>query len=533
MPRPRSFARSDTQSVAAFLLTLKDFLRHPITVADAEAEVRRRIAARAERFLSLVEARVFGRAENSYSRLFKHAGCDFADLAGYVRRDGLEKTLERIAAAGVYLTPDEFKGKREVVRGRDRFFVGAKDLDAFEALPSLRMQTSGSSNAPRSYFIPIQALASRAFSHCVFYAAHGLFSHSGAVYDAILPANGGVRELLVCSRFGYRLDRWFARRVPSHHWIGARRNEAMTYLIVMMGKAFGPGFPLPEFIDVENVGPILDWMVEERSRGRSCLIRLTPSNAARIARTAREKGVSLEGVKFRIGGEPFTEAKHDVIARAGAAAIPSYGFEAGVIGFACVHPDHLDDLHIDSSKFALVERPEPLDYAPDIHPFLVTTLDEASPQFYLNVDVGDHGIIMERRCGCLLETLGMARHVHQIRSHEKFTSEGMNYFYGEIFDLLEKALPAEFGGGPGDYQLFEEEDAGGQTRLVLIVHPHVGSLQEEKLIKTLHGALARGSRANEFQTRVWTDAGTVIVKRQIPLASARGKILPLRFSRNA
>lgn len=51
------------------------------------------------------------------------------------------------------------------------------------------------------------------------------------------------------------------------------------------------------------------------------------------------------------------------------------------------------------------------------------------------------------------------------------TGEGMNYSAGCLFDLLETQIPSEFRGGPGDYQLVEEEDERGQTRLTLLVHP--------------------------------------------------------------
>jgi hypothetical protein len=125
----------------------------------------------------------------------------------------------------------------------------------------------------------------------------------------------------------------------------------------------------------------------------------------------------------------------------------------------------------------------------------------------------------------------MTQHIHQIRSHEKFTSEGMNYFYGDLWELLEKSLPSEFGGGPGDYQLVEEEERTGQTRLVLIVHPRIGSLAEAELLARLHAGMAAGSRANEFQSTVWRNAGTLKIRREIPLASERGKILPLRLSK--
>jgi hypothetical protein len=528
------FARINPKAMAGFFRDLKDFLQNPITVEEAEQEVKRRIGSREEKFLSLIETQVISRPNSPYRRLFKFAGCELGDLRDHARRHGLERTLEKLAGEGVYLTPDEFKGKRAVVRGRDSFRVDLRELDnTFEGAPSLSMHTSGTSNRPRQYFISLSTMASRAFPMCLFFSAHNLFSSSYGVYDAILPANGGVRDLLVCARFGHRADRWFASKVPAHGWLGARWSEMITYLIVLMGNRFGPGFPRPEFIDAENVQPILDWVLKKAREGKSCCIRSTASNAARIARAASQKGVSLEGTKFFLSGEPFTEAKREAIERTGARAIIGYGFEGGAIGFGCVNPAYIDDLHIDNSKLALIARPRPLEVAPDIHPLLVTTLDDHAPRFYLNVDLGDYGEITERRCGCALEAVGMTRHIHHIRSYEKFTTEGMNYFYGDLFEFLEKTLPSEFGGGPGDYQLVEEEEGNGQTRLTLVIHPQVGNLSEEKVLARLLETLAQGSPGNAFQSRVWKQAGTLKIQRRIPLASARGKILPLHVSRSS
>ncbi len=122
-------------------------------------------------------------------------------------------------------------------------------------------------------------------------------------------------------------------------------------------------------------------------------------------------------------------------------------------------------------------------------------------------------------------------HLHQIRSFEKFTSEGMNYFYGDLFQLLEGAIPSEFGGGPGDYQLVEEEDGDGQTRLTLLVHPDVGSLDEEGLLSRLREGLGEGSRGNRFMSMVWQNAGAFRIRREVPHASPRGKVLPLHILR--
>jgi hypothetical protein len=166
-----------------------------------------------------------------------------------------------------------------------------------------------------------------------------------------------------------------------------------------------------------------------------------------------------------------------------------------------------------------------------VHPLLCTTIHPSFPRLLLNVENGDYGSFVQRDCGCPLENVGLTLHLHHIRSYEKFTSEGMNYFYSGIYDLLEDALPSEFGGGLGDYQLVEEEDENAQTRLTLVVHPGVGELNEDKVLARLRSALQDGSRGNRFMARVWENAGTFRVKRQLPYTSPRGKVLPLHIPR--
>jgi hypothetical protein len=107
----------------------------------------------------------------------------------------------------------------------------------------------------------------------------------------------------------------------------------------------------------------------------------------------------------------------------------------------------------------------------------------------------------------------------------------MNYFYGDLFELFEKTLPAEFGGGPGDYQLVEEEDSNGQTRLTLLVRPEVGKVDEERLLARFKEALEQESKGARFTANVWQKSGTFRVRRQAPHSSPRGKISPLHIAR--
>jgi hypothetical protein len=164
-----------------------------------------------------------------------------------------------------------------------------------------------------------------------------------------------------------------------------------------------------------------------------------------------------------------------------------------------------------------------------IRPLCLTTLHATAPRLLLNVENGDYVTLQERDCGCALQKVGLGLHLHHIRSFEKLTSEGMNYFYGDLYELFEKSLPAEFGGGPGDYQLVEEEDESAQTRLTLIVHPEIGAIDEIKVLRQLQAAFASGSSSDRFMAGVWRAAGTLRLRREIPYASARGKVLPLHI----
>jgi hypothetical protein len=513
---------------------LPEFLRRRVTVEQANEEIKKALENRAERFLELMQDRVYVRPDSPYLKLLKTAGCEFSDLQARVRRCGLEATLEELANAGVYLTVEEFKGKKEVRRGKESFRVSAQDFAPPTPSPGFMTQSTGTNNAPVRSIISLDRIAIQALEVAIFFSAHGLLDRSHAMYDAILPAGGGMRNLLINAKLGITTDRWFARKVPTKTFLGRCYQYWSTYLIVMMGKGYGPGFPRPEFIDTGDMGPIVRWVSEKRLQGKTCCIKTAASNAARIARAAGKLGISLAGTKFIVGGEPFTEAKRETIHRAGAAATVHYGFSAGgSVGNGCADPLYADEVHINQHTFAVIPHPKPLNNdGPPIRPLLFTTLLPTDPRLLLNVENGDYGILEERDCGCALQRAGLTGHLRHIRSYEKFTSEGMNYFYGDLFDTLEMILPAEFGGGPGDYQLLEEEDERGQTRLTLRVHPDIANLDEGVLLRRLEEELAKGSWGHEWQAKIWREAGTFRIKREVPYSSPRGKILPLHISRS-
>ena len=512
---------------------LPQFFRERITVQQAEEEIKRMLASREERFLELARSRIYHNPGSPYLKLLKIAGCEFADLQAHVSTHGLEATLERLAGEGVYLTADEFKGKKKVERGGKSFRVLTSDFEVQPSSPGFVSQSSGTNNQPLRYTYSLDLIRVLTFGQAVFLSAHDLFSYSHALYDAILPGIAAVSHLLYYARSGIIAERWFARTVPESRWPAASYHYINTYLVVLMGKLHDPVFPRPEFIGFQGIDRIVRWILQRRREGRLCCILTASSNAVRIARTAMDMGASLRGTKFIVVGEPFTAAKREVTERVEAAAIPRYAFqEGGTVGYGCANPVGIDDVHAATHMLGIIAHPKPIFGAgARIRPLLFTSLHSLFPRVFLNMANGDYANLEKRSCGCRLEKAGLTLHLHHIRSYEKFTSEGMSYFYGDLYEFFEKALPSEFGGGLGDYQLVEEEDDNGQTRLTLVVHPEVGAVDETKILLRLQERLSQGSSANRFQAKIWQDAGTLRVKRGVPHASARGKILPLHISR--
>ena len=516
------------RKTANLIASLPRFFRATVTLNQAKEEIRRLLDNRNEAFLELIRARVYENRRSPYLRLLKFVGCEFADLRAQVIRDGLERTLEQLAAEGAYLTSDEYKGKKEVVRGGFSFQVSPGDFEVSGSMPGFVIQSSGTTNRPVQTATSLEWMALRTLGTAVFSSAHNLFAYSQALYDAILPASA-VSHLLMNAKLGARTDRWFARNIPVNNRVDGWYHYLATYSIVLMGQRFGPGFPNPEFLENQKTDHIVHWILEQRRLGKNCYIITVGSSAARIARTAKEMGVSLMGTKFNVAGEPFTETKENVIKQAGAVTTSRYSYGGGIpVGLGCAEPAYRDEVHVNQHLLAVISHPTPLGNTTlPIHPLLLTTLHPAAPRLLFNVQNGDYVILQDRECHCELQKIGLTRHLHHIRSYEKFTSEGMNYFYGDLFDFIERILPSEFGGGPGDYQIVEEEDGNGQTRLTLVIHPAIRDLDEGRVLTRLRNAFSNGSRGNRFMTGVWQNAGTFRLKREIPYASPRGKILPL------
>jgi hypothetical protein len=204
--RDFSQLRSDIHGISALVRAIPQFLRERTTLQRAEEEIKKAFDHREKRFLELVHSQVFERPTSPYLKLFRVAGCEFSDLQTQVRRSGVEATLKQLAREGVYLTSQEFKSKKEVIRSGQSFRVVPELFGLRRVSAGYQTQSSGTTNDPIRSFVSLDLLAIRTPATCVFFIAHDLFSHAHAMYDAILPGSAGINNLLIYARMGVMVE---------------------------------------------------------------------------------------------------------------------------------------------------------------------------------------------------------------------------------------------------------------------------------------------------------------------------------------
>jgi hypothetical protein len=215
----------------------------------------------------------------------------------------------------------------------------------------------------------------------------------------------------------------------------------------------------------------------------------------------------------------------------GAQVIVGYSaVDVSLPAFGCRAPTAPDDVHVMMDRCALISRSR-LTTAdgPTVDAILATPLSPVVPRIALNTELGDYASIEERDCGCLLGELGARTHLTGIRSFEKLTGEGVTFVRSNLEQIVEQELPARFGGTSLEYQLAEEESPTGATRLVLRVSPKVGSVDETMLRQVLLASMGQGSLFQRYQAQIWQGAGTIEVRREEPLATLAGKVLPFHI----
>jgi hypothetical protein len=391
------------------------------------------------------------------------------------------------------------------------------------------VQSGGSRGGGTRFFVDLAYIRDRAVdAGLVFHAlggthwAHGVWS---------TPGTGAVM-LLEFTAFGGAAARWFSQIDLASPTLGPKfRWNARA----LRWWSLGAGRPLPpiQHVALGDPAPILRWLTDARRRGRTPHLHTHTSSAVRLCQTALDDGIDLTGAQFTAASEPLTAARLDIIRKSGAQAWCQYStVESGAIGRGCLAPAHPDEVHLHHDRLAMIQAEAGDASSLPARTVMLTSLrPTASPFVLLNVSMGDVAEVTARQCGCPLERLGWTTHLHTIRSFEKLTAAGMTFLDTDVIRVLEEILPAHFGGVPTDYQLVEQADEAGRSRLRLLVHPAVGAVDPAAVRDAFLTGVSQGTGGQRLMGLVWRDADLLSVERRAPLATAAGKILHLHVAR--
>src|SRR3989442_660573 len=138
---------ADVRMGIRFLWKLPRFLHSPISLEQARTVLRERLERREVDFLALAKRAIYGNPRSPYLQLLALAGCEYGDLERLVNKDGVEGALGSLYRHGVFLTVDEFKGRRPAVRGGTTMTVDPECLRNPSAAAHVMTQ-SGASRSP-------------------------------------------------------------------------------------------------------------------------------------------------------------------------------------------------------------------------------------------------------------------------------------------------------------------------------------------------------------------------------------------------
>ena len=285
-----------------------------------------------------------------------------------------------------------------------------------------------------------------------------------------------------------------------------------------VARAHRAPIPAPRYAPLSDPSAVLDTLAGLAAAGRRPVLDATAGAAARLCALAAARGVSLQGVTIRTGGEPLSDGKAAVMRATG--AVPACHYQAseiGRIGVACsdaATSDTLatDDVHIASGRVLVIERP--VEEGPAR--LLFTCFSPTSQRLLLNADIGDTAVLERRSCGCPLGALGLDLHAHTIRAVAKITPGGVSILHAELLELVERTLPTRFGGSPSDYQLVETEEQG-IPRVDVYVSPRVGPVAERDVVDTVSRPSPKARTWRAMVAGWWEDGDTVRVVRHDPI----------------
>jgi hypothetical protein len=497
---------------------------------ESKQVIINRLLNRERNFLSLVQKGIYENQKSPYLKMLQVAGCEFGDIETLVNKEGVETTLQKLLVAGVYLSYDEFKRRKEVVRGGNHFQFKERDFDNPLLPIYYQVQSSGSRSAGARTIFDLSHQLERSYYTLPMLLVNNALDVPLGLWKSILPAASGIGDILRHWKVGKPVTKWFSPVEEKQVQSSLQHRLAMRY-IIYGSRLWGVKLVKPEYVSFEKAAKVAQWMTSTKKQFGGCTLMCSPSSAIRVCQGAIENKLDIQNTHFIVGGEPLTPAKRQHIEATGASVTPRYAIsEIGRIGFGCLRAG-ADDVHLLRDSIASIQHQRKLEHT-DIYvnTFLFTPLLPTTPKVLLNLESDDYGVMETKGCDCLFGQMGFDTHLRNIRSFAKLTGSGMTIIGTDFVRILEDVLPRKYGGAPTDYQLLEEEDSKGQTQLSLLISPTVGVVDDSDIIATILRELRKAPHPGKLTAGVWSHANILKVKRMRPISQA-GKVMTLHLTK--
>ncbi|MFC1846431.1 hypothetical protein ACFLYS_00015 [Chloroflexota bacterium] len=516
-----------------FARGMRRFLKETLTLEQCLEIISDGLENREQNLLHTVKKTIYENENSPFLKLLHLAGCEYGDFEKLVLADGVEASLHKLKTKGVYISLEEFKGKQAAVRGSRSLTFRESDFDNPLIEKQFETCTGGSRSHGTKVIMNFVRYHKYAAHNRATLEAHGAYGSPAVLWLPIMPSAAWLFTVMRLSKIGIPTIKWFSQ-VDAGRIKPQLSKRMATYYAIYAGRLSRAAFPKPEYVDLSQSSRVSTYVAEVLKEGKGCLVETYTNSAVRVCQAAVEKGLDLRGAIFGVAGEPLTETKAREIRASGAGIINMYGgTDIGLIGFGCANPLIADDVHQFTDNRAIIQHKRKVPYGDvEVDAFLFTSLSPVSAKILLNVENGDYGVIEKRDCDCYLEKLGYKYHVHSIRGFDKLTGEGMTFLGTNLLKIMEEMLPAKFGGASIDYQMVEEEDEKGHTRVSVVVSPEVGEIDENEVIRTILSELGKGKDTQRMMAEMWSQANTLRVKRIRPYTTAASKLLTLHINKD-
>lgn len=504
--------------------------------ATARKLLKKRMEAREDNFLNLLEKGIFQHPASPYLKLLKPRKITYLDLKTWVMTKGIEATLRTLESEGVYFNVEEFKGRVPVKRKGVEFRCDPTMFDN----PFLSCVYEVRSGATRSegtrIRIDFDYLHQRSLYDALLLDIHGCLKAPVANWFPVFPGAPGINSSLRFAHIGNPVRRWFSQVDENKLTIGLKRKWGKKFLFAL-SRLYGCPLAEAEYVSLNDARTVAEWAARMLESNPQCVVYTFAASAVRVCIAASEAGLNIKGTKFLVTGEPLTPQKKREIESAGASAVSVYGIsEAGVIAAGCNVPhSHSDHCHLYQDTTAIIPHNLNVPYCETtVGSYLFTSLLSESPKLLLNVGMGDFGDIRMQTCSCGFGEVGFETCLSSIRSYEKLTGEGVTFVDTDFVWIIEKKLPEIFGGRSTDYQVVEQEDGNGIPQLRLVVSPRIGNVNESEVVKTFIKLLKRAEDRGWAQsgTEMWKQSGIVRMVRDFPVSTSSGKVMSFHLMKS-